>query len=55
LDLLNEFELRDPALASKALEFSSKFWNDLNGGENHLLFSFYPGSPITRWPYLSDL
>ena len=48
LDLLNEFELKDPSQASKALEFSSPHWKQLNGGENHLLFSFYPGSLTKR-------
>ncbi len=45
LDLLNEFQLKEPSQASKALEFASyPHWNELNNGENHLLFSFYPGS-----------
>lgn len=46
LDLLNEFE-QDPSQASKALEFASVHWKDSNWGENHLLFSFYPGSVTT--------
>ena len=45
LDLLNEFQLKEPGQASKALEFASyPHWSELNNGENHLLFSFYPGS-----------
>ena len=45
LDLLNEFQLKEPGQASKALEFASyPYWSELNNGENHLLFSFYPGS-----------
>jgi glucuronyl/N-acetylglucosaminyl transferase EXT2 len=48
LDLLNEFQLKDPSLASKALEFASPHWKGSNGGENHLLISFYPGSPSSK-------
>ena len=48
LDLLNEFQLKDSSLASKALEFASPHWKDSNSGENHLLISFYPGSPSSK-------